>query len=90
MSLPSVWLTSSAQGIVDKLGLWQDLSADETGIPTHGRFFETIGTIPHVQVDVTGTGGNGLLTLSNVAVGAPILAGQSVAVQSFSLAEGNQ
>ena len=45
---------------------------------------------PTFRLMSLGRAANGTLTLSNVAIGAPILSGQSVAVQSFDLMAGNQ
>lgn len=86
MILPSVWLTGAAQGTVALNGVWQDTSADATGVPTHGRFFESTGTTPHVQVDVTDTSGNGFLKISNPNV----VLGDNVTVTGFSLSAGSQ
>jgi len=85
MTLPSDWLTAGSAGLVEKVGTWQDLSADLAGIVGHFRIVDTAGTTCHMQGTVTETGGGGDMTLDNTDVED----GQSVTITSFSYQRGN-
>lgn len=85
MLLPSDWLGASSGGVISKLGTWQDPSADATGAATHITFVST-GAVPHILGDVSGTGGGGLATLSNVN----IVAADTVTVSTATITAGNK
>jgi hypothetical protein len=49
MNLPADWLTAAANGTVGKNGIWQDLSADASGLAQHYRIYDSAGTTCHLQ-----------------------------------------
>jgi len=68
MVLPSDWMAAAASGAKDKLGTWQDTSADAAG--TAGHFRINQGATCHWQGTVTATAGGGDLTLDNIVLAA--------------------
>jgi hypothetical protein len=84
MTLPSDWLSISS-GVASKLGTWQDLSADATGILGHYRVKDSGGTTCHDQGTVTATGGGGDMTVDNTSVAA----GQQVTITAWGWTEPN-
>jgi hypothetical protein len=85
MTLPSDWMSAAASGVKDKLGTWQDTSADATGTAAHYRIYDSAGTTCHIQGTVTATGGGGDLQLDNTSIAAT----QSVTVSTYQITGGN-
>jgi hypothetical protein len=85
MTLPSDWMNAASSGTKTKLGTWSDSSADATGTAGHFRIKDSTGATTHLQGTVTATGGGGDMTLSSTS----ITSGQVVAVDTFSISEGN-
>lgn len=72
MTLPSTWLTAASGGSRSLAGLWQDPSADATGVAGHYRIFN--GATCHQQGVVTVSGGGGDLTMlsTSITAGDPV------------------
>lgn len=85
LSLPADWMAAASGGSKAKTGTWEDLSADATGTAAHFRLYASDGTTCHAQGTVTATGGGGDMTITAVA----IQSGQTFAVSSFTLTDGN-
>jgi hypothetical protein len=85
LALPADWMSAAASGAKDKLGTWQDLSADAAGTAAHYRIYDSAGTTCHIQGTVTVTGGGGDLQLDNVSINAA----QSVTITAFTINTGN-
>jgi hypothetical protein len=85
LTLPSDWMAAASGGTKAKSGVWQDTSADNTGIAGHWRIHDSAATICHLQGTVTATGGGGDMTVDNVSFAA----GQSFTVNTFSISAGN-
>lgn len=87
MPLGADWLGTASGGVISTLATIVDTSADATGAATHASFVQSNGTTKHIQVDVTGTGGTGVIKLSNTNV----VAGDNVSVAApITLTAGNQ
>lgn len=84
VAAPADWMSAAASGSKAKLGTWEDISADASGIPGHFRLYASDGTTCHMQGTVTETGGGGDLTV-NIS---PITAGRPFTVSTFTLAAG--
>lgn len=84
MTLPTDWMAAASGGTKDKLGTWEDTSADATGTAAHFRVYASDGTTAHIQGDVTITGGGGDMTLDSLS----ITAAQAVTVTSFTITAG--
>ena len=82
MVLPSDWMAAAASGAKDKLGTWQDTSADAAG--TAGHFRINQGATCHWQGTVTATGGGGDLTLDNIVLAAS----QTVTITAMTMTAG--
>ncbi len=85
LTLPSDWMAAASSGTKAKSGTWQDSSADATGTAAHFRIKDTAGPTCHMQGTITATGGGGDMMLDNVSLAA----GQSFAITSFTLTDGN-
>lgn len=89
VNLPSDWLAAASSGSKAINGLWQDLSADNTGTAAHFRLYNSQatkdGTTCFLQGTVTGTGGGGDMEVSSTS----FTAGQSFTVNTFTLTDGN-
>lgn len=49
LNLPSDWLSSASSGEIEKLGTWEDLTPDTTGVAGHFRIYESDGTTQKIQ-----------------------------------------
>lgn len=83
ITLPSDWMSAAASGSKDKLGTWQDASADNTGTAAHFRIYDSTGTTCHLQGTVATTGAD--MNVDNTSFAT----GQSFTVTSFTLTDGN-
>lgn len=88
MTLPSDWMSAAAGGLKDKLGTWEDTSADSAGVAGHFRIYDSGGTVCHMQG--TCGQGSGDLSLDNTNIAS----GQDVKVtgatgNGFRLTDGN-
>ncbi|MDB5658329.1 MAG: uncharacterized protein JWS10_944 [Cypionkella sp.] len=79
MVLPSDWMANASAGAKGLSGVWQDLSADATGIAGYYRIKG--GGVVDYQGTVTGTGGGGDMTLDNINLAIT----QAVSITSFTL-----
>jgi len=82
MVLPSDWMAAAASGAKDKLGTWQDTSADAAG--TAGHFRINQGATCHWQGTVTATAGGGDLTLDNIVLAVS----QTVTITAMAMTAG--
>ncbi len=85
LNLPSDWMAAASAGAKAKSGTWQDTSADAAGTAGHFRIYDSGGATCKHQGTVTATGGGGDMTIDNTSIAA----GQSVTVNSYTLAAGN-
>jgi hypothetical protein len=85
MTLPSDWMSAASSGSKERLGTWQDTSADDTGVAGHFRIYDSSGTTCHIQGTITATGGGGDMELDNTSLAT----GQQVTVSTFTLTDGN-
>jgi hypothetical protein len=83
ITLPSDWMSAAASGSKDKLGTWQDASADNTGTAAHFRIYDSTGTTCHLQGTVATSGAD--MNVDNTSFAT----GQSFTVTSFTLTDGN-
>ncbi len=79
VSLPADAMAAAASGSIGLSGTWQDLSADNAGLIGYVRFRDAADTY-RIDVDVTATGGGGLVTVDNPT----LTAGQQFTVTSMS------
>lgn len=84
ISLPADWMNPASGGTKSKAGTWENLSADASGVAGHYRIYESDGVTPHLQGDITTTGGGGSMTVADTTV----TAGQEVRVTSYTWVEG--
>ena len=70
----SPFAPAASGGVLTANAITQDTSANATGVASWFRIFQSNGTTPHVDGDVTATGGGGDLTLNTVslAAGGPV------------------
>jgi hypothetical protein len=89
VNLPSDWLAAASSGSKAINGLWQDLSADGTGVAAHFRLYNSQatkdGTTCFMQGNVTATGGGGDMEVSSTS----FTTGQSFTVNTFTITDGN-
>lgn len=88
MTLPSNWMDPSASGVKPKLGTWSGTGHADAGAGINATYFRiknNAGTITHCQGDVSAPGGGGAMTISAIN----IQTGQPVAVNTFTITEGN-
>lgn len=85
LSLPSAWMADAASGSKAMTGTWADASADNTGTAAHFRIYDNSETTCGIQGTITATGDGGDITIDNTS----IVQGQSVAITSFVLTDGN-
>ena len=83
ITLPADWMAAAAGGVKDKLGTWQDTSADATGTAGHFRIKDSTNTTCHAQGTVGMSGADMLVDNSSFAIG------QSFTVSTFQLQAGN-
>lgn len=84
MTLPSDWLAAASSGSKAKSGTWSGTGAAD-GTAGHFRIKDSAGSACHIQGTVTATGGGGDITLDNTSIAS----GQAVAMNSFSITDGN-
>lgn len=82
--LPADWMSAASGGSKNKLGTWEDTSADSSGTAGHWRLYAQDGTTCHAQGTVTATGGGGDMTVDNVIFAAA----QAFTVTGFTLTQG--
>ena len=85
LNLPSDWMAAANLGSKALSGTWSDSSADNSGTAGHFRVYDSGGATCHIQGTVTATGGGGDMTLDNTSIAT----GQAVAVNTFTLTDGN-
>jgi hypothetical protein len=83
MTLPVDAFAASAAGVKAKLGTWEDLAANNTGIIAHYRL-KTSGGVCKMQGPASETGGGGEIILDN----ADVNAGQQVTITAFAITAG--
>lgn len=83
LTLPSDWMDSAASGQKEKLGTWEDTSADATGTAEHFRLYASDGTTCHLQ----GTVGTTLADM--IVLSTSFVATQPFTVTAFTLIDGN-
>lgn len=81
LNLPADWMAAASARSKNRLGTWEDASADATGTAGHFRLYASNGTTCHMQGNVTATGGGGNMTINNTSV----VSGQPVTVTQFTL-----
>lgn len=84
LTLPADWMNPASGGTKSKAGVWESLAALATGQAGHYRIYEADGVTPHLQGDITATGGGGSMTVADVNV----FLGQEVRVTSYTWIEG--
>lgn len=85
LQLPSAWMSDAASGSKSMTGTWSTLSADATGEAGYFRIYDNSEITCGAQGSVSATGGSGDMTIDNIN----IVQGQSVAITSFVLTDGN-
>lgn len=85
MTLPTSWMNDAIGGAMSKSGVWQDLSADNSGNAGHFRIYDNGGAVCHIQGTITATGGGGDMTFDTIT----FVAGQQVTINSFTLTDAN-
>lgn len=85
LNLPSAWMSDAASGSKSMTGTWSAPSANQTGTAGYFRIYNNAETVCGVQGSVSATGGSGDMTIDNIN----IVQGQTVAVTSFVLTDGN-
>lgn len=83
LNLPSDWMAAASSGSKDKLGTWQDASADAAGTAAHFRIYDSTGTTCHLQGTV-GTSGTDMIVDNAV-----FASGQSFTITAFTLTDAN-
>lgn len=86
ITLPVVWAAPSDGGVKLKSGLWQTITALETGTPGHFRIYDSAGIDCHMQGSV---GSNPLGGFDMTISTATITVGQTVTVTGFAITDGN-
>jgi hypothetical protein len=81
--LPSDYMNAAAGGAKDKLGTWQDASADASGTFGYFRIVDSTGVTCHVQ------GSCGISAADIIVDAATVTLGQTFTVVTFSLSESN-
>ena len=82
ITLPATWMTAAFEGSAPLAGVWQTLSASNSGDAAYFRINQ--GSTPHIQGTVTAIGLGGDMTLDNITIAS----GQQVTVASFVLTAG--
>jgi hypothetical protein len=85
LNLPSDWMNAASSGSKIMAGVWQDSSADSTGIVGHFRLYASNGITQHIQGTAGNTGSGADIELDNVNVNAT----QSITITAFNLTAGN-
>lgn len=85
ISLPADWMNAASNGLKTLSGVWQDESADGTGVAGHFRIYNSAGTVCGMQGTVSDNNGSGDLKLDT----ASISTGQSVTISSFTINASN-
>lgn len=85
LNLPADWMAAASAGSKAKLGTWEDLAADGTGVAAHFRIYASDGTTAHFQGSLTLTGGGGDMTVDNTNFAA----GQTFTVTAMTWTDGN-
>lgn len=67
LNLPSDWLTAASGGEIEKLGTWEDLTPDTTGVVGHFRIYESDGTTQKIQGTV-GVSSSNDMKVNNINV----------------------
>lgn len=81
--LPSDWLASSFGANKNIAGIWETLSANDTGTATYFRVKDSSRATTYLQGNVSLAGGGGELILDDVN----ILAGSPIKITSFSFTQ---
>ena len=91
LNLPADWMAAASAGAKQKLGTWEDASADLTGTATYFRVYDSAGNGPDstpgtafIQGTVDDTGSPDM-TVDN----KNFVAGQTFTVTTFTLTDGN-
>ena len=82
-TLPSVWLTTAASGVVSQAGLWETAAATASGTPGYFRIFDAAGTTCHIQ---------GVIPTDIAGVDAPseaIAAGSPFSLTAITITDGD-
>lgn len=82
--LPADWMNAASGGSKTKLGTWQDAAADASGVADFFRLFASDGTTCHAQGTVGQSGADLNVDNTNIA------AGQTITINTFTIASGNQ
>ena len=87
INLPTDWMSPASGGVKSKLGVWQDTTADATGLAGHFRIYSSQATKDGTTCFMQGSVGQGAgnLSLDNIS----IVAGQTINIGSFDLTSGN-
>jgi hypothetical protein len=85
VNCPSDWMAAASGGSKAKSGTWEDLSADNSGTAGHFRIYNSGVSTCHIQGTVTASGGGGDMIVNSTS----FTAGQSFAVNTFTLTDGN-
>jgi hypothetical protein len=84
--LPSNWMASSGGGAAIKTGTWIGTGLPAAGSGVDATYFRIkTGATCHCQGDISEAGGGGAMILDDISVSA----GETVNVNTFSLADGN-
>lgn len=83
VTLPADWMNPAEGGTKTLSGIWQDSSADQSGLAGHFRIHQ--GAACHMQGTMTATGGSGDMTVDSIE----FVAGQYFTVTAFTLYESN-
>jgi len=81
INCPSDWMSAASGRSKNRLGTWEDTSANASGTAGHFRLYASDGTTCDMQGTVTATGGGGDMEINNTS----IVAGQPVTVTQFTL-----
>jgi hypothetical protein len=85
LTLPTDWMGAASGGVVDKLGAWEDTSADAAGTAGHYEVMNSGLTTCHIQGTVTMTGGGGDMEMDNTNIAV----GQNLTVNTYQLTDAN-
>ncbi|MFN8994445.1 MAG: hypothetical protein ACK5X3_12410 [Pseudomonadota bacterium] len=85
VNCPSDCMAAASGGSKAKSGTWEDLSADNSGTAGHFRIYNSGVSTCHIQGTVTASGGGGDMIVNSTS----FTAGQSFAVNTFTLTDGN-